>query len=86
MAVAQVAVYVQVAAQVGALDQRRQRPFGGGFDLAAVLAQLGQDPGQPERGVDLLLGCAGAPATAVEQPVLVELQALRAAQPAKTKG
>jgi hypothetical protein len=69
-------VHVQVAAQVGALDQRRQSARGGGLDLAAVLAQFGRNPGQPERGVDLLLGRARATAPALEQTVLVELHAL----------
>ena len=45
-------VHVQVAAQIGVLDQARQRAGLGRLDLAAVLAQLGRHEGQPERRVD----------------------------------
>ena len=49
-------VHVQVAAQVGAIDQPGQRSRRGRFDLAARLAQLRRNPVEAERGVDVLLG------------------------------
>ena len=48
-------VHVQVALEIRPRDQRGQRPGGGGFDLAAVLAQLRLDERQSERLVDVLL-------------------------------
>ncbi len=48
-------MHVQVALQVGELDQSRQRALAGRLELAPVLAQLGRDPGVAEVLVDLLL-------------------------------
>ncbi len=48
-------VRVQVAAQVGALDQDGQRAVASGHQLARVLPQLGWDVGVAEVGVELLL-------------------------------
>jgi len=45
---------VKVAAQVGAIDETRQRVRGGGFDLPAHLAQLRRNPVEAERRVDVL--------------------------------
>ena len=50
-AVAPVGVAVEVAAQVGERDQRRQPARARGLDLAAVLAQLGLDERQVEEAV-----------------------------------
>ena len=72
----QVVCDLQVAAQRSRLDQARQAAGLAQLDLAGVLAQLGRDVGEPERGVDLLLGAAGDGALAVEDAVLVELVAL----------
>ena len=49
-------VAVQVAAQVGELDQLRELALGGRGDLAVALAQLGLDVGEAEALVDLGLG------------------------------
>ena len=46
---------VQVAAEIGALDERRQLPFPRRIELAAVLAQLGRDVGIAEVRVQLFL-------------------------------
>ena len=51
-------VHVQVAADVGELDQLGQAAFERGFDFAAVFAQLRRNPGQAERLVDFLFGFA----------------------------
>ena len=40
-------------------DQLRQVVLGGGFDFAAILAQLRRNPVELERAVDLVLGLAG---------------------------
>ena len=48
-------VRVQVAAQVAALDQDRQRTVAGSSELAAVLAQLGRDVRVAKVRVELLL-------------------------------
>ena len=52
-------VHVQIAADVAADDELGQRVFGGGFELAAVLAQLGRDVVEVERVVDRLFGFGG---------------------------
>ena len=49
---------VQVALDVGQLQQRRQLVLAGGLQLAAVLAQLGRHVGHAQQLVDLLLGRA----------------------------
>ena len=72
------AVHVEVAAQIGEIDEPRERAGRGGVELAAHLAQLGRNPVEAERGVDLLLALAGD-ANLVgdpEQAVLVQLEAL----------
>ncbi len=48
-------VRVEVAPDVVQLDERGEPVLKGGFDLAAVLAQLGRDPVHAQRGEDLLL-------------------------------
>ncbi len=69
-------VHVEVAADVGQLDQLGQAAFGGGFDFAAVLAQLGRNPRQAERLVDAGFGFAGHACIVLhaEQAVFAELQ------------
>ena len=78
-AVGQRRVGVQVAAQVVELDQLRQPAAGRRrrLELAAALAQLGRDPVEPERRVDLLLGRAAhrLAGRVVEDPVLGDVQA-----------
>ena len=59
-AVGPVGVAVQVALQVVDADQARQAAVQRRFDLALVLAQLGRDPGQAERGIHLVLRSAAA--------------------------
>ena len=44
---------MQVAAQVGEVDQLRQGAGEGRLDLAAILAQLGLDEREAEEGVGL---------------------------------
>ncbi len=75
-AVGPVGVRVQVAANVAGRDQGRQPALARGLDLALVLAQLGRDPGQAHRGVDLLLGGAGhaLAGALVEHAVLADPQ------------
>ena len=41
-------VHVQIAADIGELDQLRQAVFQRRFNLAAVFAQFGRNPGEPE--------------------------------------
>ena len=71
-------VHVQVAAQVGLLDQHRDLAGLAERELAAVLAQLRRDPRQAEALVDLLLGRAavGLARRVVEDPVLADVQPL----------
>ena len=67
---------MQVAAQVGELDQLRQLARRARLRSSPqILAQLGRNPGQPDGGVDRLLGLAGDPALAAEHAVLVDLEA-----------
>ncbi len=54
-------VHVEIAAQVGERDQAGERPADRGIDLAAILAQLGVDPGHAERFVDPSSRVAGDP-------------------------
>ena len=70
-------VHVEVAAQVGLLDQHRHVAGALEAQLAAVLAQLGRDPRQPEERVDLLLGRAAVrlAGRVVEDAVLGDVQA-----------
>ena len=49
-------VDVQIAAQVGAIDELRQPPRSGRFDFAASFAQLRRNPCETERRVDAFLG------------------------------
>ena len=58
-AVGGVGVHVQVAANVGEGDERGQGVGGGGFEFAAVLAQLGRDVVEVEGVVDLLFAGGG---------------------------
>ena len=51
-------VHVQVAAQIAAFDEVGQLASRRGLDLAAPFAQLGRNPGEPERLVDLLFARA----------------------------
>jgi hypothetical protein len=74
VAVAPVAVDLEIAAQVARRDQPGQSAGLCGLDLTAVLAQLGRNPGQVEGAVELLFGAAGDPLRAAEEPVLVELE------------
>ena len=60
VAVGPVGVAVQVAAQVGLGDERRQPAGQRRLDLAGVLAQLGLDERQAEEGVGVGLGGEGA--------------------------
>ena len=56
--------------------QARQTALGGRFDFAAVLAQLGRNPGQAQRLVDAGFGLGGHQRIVfhAEQAVLAELQ------------
>ena len=69
-------VHVQIAAEIGAIDEAGQLTGGRGLDLAARLAKLRRNPGQPERFVHLLFARAGhrRPVVDAEQPVLVQLE------------
>ncbi len=64
-AVGRVGVHVQVAANVGERDELGRPPVsaceacGGGFDLAAVFAQLGRDVVEVEGAVDLFFAGGG---------------------------
>ena len=49
---------MQLGAHVRQLDQVGQLAVARRLHLAAVLAQLGRDPGQAQRGVDLFLASA----------------------------
>jgi len=73
-------MHVQVARQIGELDERRQAALAGGFDLAPVLAQLWRDPGQAERSVRRLLRFSGKTLLAMEQAVFVAFPAARDCQ------
>ena len=48
-------VSVEIATHLALRDERWQRVRHRGVDLAVILAQLGRDPGHPERVVDVLL-------------------------------
>src|SRR5207245_9611741 len=79
VAVRPLGVSVEVAAEVADLDQGRETPAQGGLDLSGILAELGGNPGEPHRAVELLLGRPRHPAAAlVEDAVLVHLQLLPA--------
>ena len=52
-------VRVQIAAQIRPIDEMRQGVRLGRLDLAAKLAQLGSDPLEAERRVNVLLALAG---------------------------
>ena len=54
-----IGVHVQVAAQVGLLNEPGQRVAGGSLNLAQVLAHLGRHPVHAQGGVDLFLGGGG---------------------------
>ena len=78
MPVRRVGMAVEIAADVVELHEGGQPAGLRRLDLARVLAQLGRDPRQPHRGVDLLLGGAGdAPSAGLpEDAVLGDLEAL----------
>ena len=67
---------MQVAAKIAALDQRRQFPGLGRFDLASVFAQLGRNPIQPQRGVDVFFPRRGDRGAVAVKAVLVEQQSV----------
>jgi len=70
-------VHVEIAPEVGALDQARQGVRGRGLDLAAHFAQLsGGTKSRPRAGVDVLFVLAGDAAVVVdaEQSVFVQLE------------
>jgi hypothetical protein len=77
MAVRPFGVGVEVAAQIADRDQRRQPPLAGGLDLALVLTQLGWNPRQSDRRVDLFLAGPGHPRAGalIEHAVLADAQA-----------
>ena len=70
-------VHVEVAANVALLHQLRQRMRLGQFDFAVVLAQLGRNPVEAQRAVDLFFGFArdAHVVFGAEQPVLAQLEA-----------
>ena len=70
-------VHVDVALDVSERNELRQSICSGGFNFAAVLAQLGFDVGQAELGVDLFFGCAGNALVRVEprEAILIEREA-----------
>ena len=70
-------VHVEIAAQIGELDQTGQARGGGRVDLAAHFAQFGRHPLEAERRVDVLLALAGDAAVVVDpvEAVLVQLEA-----------
>ena len=74
LAVAFGGVHLEVAADVGQLNQARQAPPGGRFHFAGAFPQLGWNPDQPELLVNFLLGAPGHPLAALEgcERVLVE--------------
>ncbi len=57
---------MDIAANVLFFDEARQGVGGGGFDLAAVLAQLGRNPVEVERAVDVFFGCGGDLCSVIE--------------------
>ncbi len=59
LAVGRDGVHVDIAADVLLLDEAWKRVLRGGFDLAAVLAQLGRNPVEVEGAVDVFFGCGG---------------------------
>ena len=75
--VSEVGVGVQVAADVGQLDEVRKVPRQCGLDLAGVLSDRRGDPGEVEARVHLLLGRGGEQLVGgdVEQAVLGQLRA-----------
>jgi hypothetical protein len=52
-------VHLEVAADVGELDEVRETMLLGGFDLAGHFAQFGGDVIEAELGVDFLFGFSG---------------------------
>ena len=70
---------VQVAAQIGLLDETRQRSSLRSLDFATPLPQFGRDIRQAQRSIDFVLVRASQLAVIVQtkQSVFVELQATR---------
>src|SRR5579883_3079803 len=68
-------VGVQVAPEIFELDEFGQLTGGSGFDLAAVLAQLGRDIRKADGTVYFRLGLAGDSAILSEPAVFIDLQA-----------
>ncbi len=52
-------VHVQIAAQIGALDQARQHMKGGGIDFALHLTHFGRHPVESQRRVHIRFALAG---------------------------
>src|SRR5579875_255065 len=67
-------VHVQIAAQVVQLQQLGKPALRGQLEYAAGLTQLGRDPRQADRLVDLFLGAACDASLAAEDPVFVDSQ------------
>jgi predicted Rdx family selenoprotein len=70
-------VHVQIAVDIGERDKSWQRMRCGGFDLAAVLAQLGRDVIEIQRPVDVFLTRGGDDDVVFEpeQRILAECEA-----------
>ncbi len=75
LAVGLLRVTVQVAADIVELDEIRQRAVLGRLDLAAVLAQLGRDPGHVQPMIERLLVLRREQTIALHDAVLVHLPA-----------
>lgn len=65
-AVAGGCVHVDVALDIGGLDEARQGMFGGGFDFAEVFAHLRWHPVHLEGCIYLFFGCCGDGGLVVE--------------------
>ena len=74
---------MQVATDVGKLDQARQVIFLRQRDFSAILAQLWRYIGQSKLAVDICFICPGDRLITIEQPIFVELPAALISNPAK---
>src|SRR6185437_15405379 len=70
-------VHVQIAPNIGLLDQLRQPSFERGFDLARIFPKLRRNPGEAELLVNRLFTLRRHSLVIVkpEQPVLIQRQA-----------